>query len=320
MQHFRLVKADIDTGEILQEVQRHRDAWLLETGRQQRAVAQQHTQAIPIRGLRRSRILGRRRRDVHESRYTGLSEKFPSTRAFLEATATELGGTVGRARLARLQPGRRVLPHVDRGDYYLDHERYHLVVCSAEGSVLCAGGEQAKLQQGELWWFDNKALHEAGNHSSLERIHLIFDLSADRPAAADIEAAQQPDPATLLGEARTHAENALTEQVGYAVRTYKAVCRQPDRWGKVLATKDRVRRAQTNPIAVLTELHWPWLGKAQRRRCASAIAWALAQLDLQRIGIDEVADAIRRAGGIETIHIAWKNSPEALLYGAEQDA
>jgi hypothetical protein len=32
------------------------------------------------------------------------------------------------------------------------------------------------MQEGELWWFDNKAVHEARNDGQEDRIHLIFDL------------------------------------------------------------------------------------------------------------------------------------------------
>jgi len=32
------------------------------------------------------------------------------------------------------------------------------------------------MREGELWWFDNKALHEAMNLGSEDRIHLIFDV------------------------------------------------------------------------------------------------------------------------------------------------
>ncbi len=39
-----------------------------------------------------------------------------------------------------------------------------------------AGDEEVRMRPGEFRWFDNKAEHEAGNHGSMERIHLIFDL------------------------------------------------------------------------------------------------------------------------------------------------
>ena len=32
------------------------------------------------------------------------------------------------------------------------------------------------MREGELWWFDNRAVHEAFNDGDEDRIHLIFDL------------------------------------------------------------------------------------------------------------------------------------------------
>ena len=42
--------------------------------------------------------------------------------------------------------------------------------------MLRAGNETVRLQVGELWWFDNKQVHEAWNDGPNNRVHLIFDL------------------------------------------------------------------------------------------------------------------------------------------------
>ena len=46
-----------------------------------------------------------------------------------------------------------------------------------------SGGETVRMQEGELWWFDNKAVHDAFNPSAEGRIHVIFDVLPARPAA-----------------------------------------------------------------------------------------------------------------------------------------
>src|SRR6056297_2623563 len=194
MQHFRRVREHVDLEPLLAELAEHDVLWAAQPGRQLTAPAQRHTNAIPIRGLRRSRIRGRRRRDVHESRYTSLSASFPATVAFIEAFAAERNGALGRARYARLPPGKTVLPHTDRGEYYRYRDRYHLVIRSENGSLLSAGDESVRMREGELWWFDNKAVHDACNDSGSDRIHLIFDLL---PADAESEVVFS-DPAKLL--------------------------------------------------------------------------------------------------------------------------
>ena len=55
-------------------------------------------------------------------------------------------------------------------------DRYHLVLRSAAGSWLKAGDEEVRMREGELWWFDNKQMHEAMNDGDQDRIHMIFDL------------------------------------------------------------------------------------------------------------------------------------------------
>jgi quercetin dioxygenase-like cupin family protein len=38
------------------------------------------------------------------------------------------------------------------------------------------GDEENTMHTGELWWFDNKEVHEARNDGTTDRVHLIFDL------------------------------------------------------------------------------------------------------------------------------------------------
>ena len=189
MQHFRRIRADVDLEPLLAELGRHDALWAAQPGRQLTAPAQRHTNAIPIRGLRRSRIRGRRRRDLHESRYTSMAASFPATVAFIESFAADRQGSLGRARYARLPPGKTVLPHTDRGEYYRYRDRYHLVIRSEQGSLLRAGGETVRMREGELWWFDNKQIHEAFNDGDQDRIHMIFDLLPRARAAALLGAA-----------------------------------------------------------------------------------------------------------------------------------
>jgi hypothetical protein len=91
MKHFRRVRDKVEIQPILEELARQPEAWSAQTGRQKIAV-QREADAIPIRGLQRSKIGDRKRRDVHASRYTTLSQSFPAVVEFIERFAEDEGG------------------------------------------------------------------------------------------------------------------------------------------------------------------------------------------------------------------------------------
>ncbi len=176
MKHFKLIRQGIDPRPLLAEIASVDGAWDQATGRQQKIEVQREALAIPLRGLRASAVAGRKRRDVHESRWTSGAAQYPLACRFLEDTAMALDSLLGRAKIVCLPAGQRVYPHVDRGEYYRVRDRYHLVLRSTAGSWLKSGDEEVRMREGELWWFDNNALHEAHNDGDEDRIHLIFDM------------------------------------------------------------------------------------------------------------------------------------------------
>lgn len=183
MRYFELIRAGIDPVPFLAEIEADGHCWALATGRQEKIAVQREALSIPLRGLRKSAIAGRKRRDVHESRWTTASRRHPAARAFLAETAAARDGLLSRAKIVCLPAGGRVYPHVDRGEYYRLRDRYHLVLKSTLGSWLKAGDEAVRMRQGELWWFDNDQPHEAVNDGTEDRIHLIFDLLPRHRAA-----------------------------------------------------------------------------------------------------------------------------------------
>ena len=310
MEHFRLIRASVDLEPLQLELGRHSSAWDVQVGRQLTSPAQRHTNAIPLRGLRRSCIRGRRRRDVHESRWTSLSAQFPATVAFIEEFAAEQRGTPGRARFALLPPGKTVLPHMDRGEYYRLRDRYHLVIRSETGSLLNAGGESVRMHEGELWWFDNKAVHDACNDSGSDRIHLIFDLlPADAEPLAPVD-----DPGRLLAAELAARERHSVEEVARAVALYDAASKRPECWVRTLTDAGLLELAQKKPIGALARLFWPGLGGPARARRESAIAWSLGLLDAGRIRPEEVTQSIIEAGGLDAVHRSWRADRDRAIY------
>ncbi len=197
MKHFRCLKRGIDPKPFLDEIQAADGIWHEQTGRQQAVSVQRDALAIPVRGLRKSAQGDRARRDVHESRWTTGSSRLPEARAFLERISEAEDAIMGRAKIVSLPPGNKVYPHVDRGEYYRVRNRYHLILQSS-GSWMRAGDEEVRMKTGELWWFDNKAEHEAMNDGNTDRIHLIFDL-LPRHLEVEVFGKAEMSGATLAG-------------------------------------------------------------------------------------------------------------------------
>jgi aspartyl/asparaginyl beta-hydroxylase (cupin superfamily) len=188
------VRSGIDPRPFLDEIAHVNGAWEAATGRQDKIAVQREALAIPLRGLRKSMIYGRPRRDVHESRWTTTSDAFPLARAFITDVAVRLDADLSRAKIVCLPAGRVVYPHIDRGEYYRFRGRYHMVLKSTAGSWMKAGDEEVRMREGELWWFDNDQMHEARNDGDEDRIHIIFDLL---PAAMREKAAAATERARL---------------------------------------------------------------------------------------------------------------------------
>jgi hypothetical protein len=315
MNHFQLVEKDIDVRPILQELERHEEAWEAQMGRKEKVAVQREAAAIPIRGLRRSCIRGRRRRDVHESRYTSLSEEFPAVKAFLEEFAAGNEAELGRARIVRLPGTGHVHAHVDRGDYYRIRDRYHLVLQSAEGSHLRAADEEVWMRTGELWWFDNKRRHEAHNDAELDRIHLIFDLLPRNP-----ERRRGPAPAptgfedlrvsmrALWNEARHHVERHDVEIVQQGVRIYLLGRENIRRWERFLAKRGRLEvGTHARPIGAIAAMLAGSDDPRVVRRLRCAMLWAIERIEAGTLAWSEIPEALATNGGVRAVGRRWRN-------------
>src|ERR1700733_6175915 len=221
MKYFRLSRSGVDIGPLLEEVRTQEQAWLLNTSRQDKIRVQRDTNTIFLSApvLRPDLNVN----ENQESCFTPVSKLFPRAVAFMKSFAEEMGAELSRATIVRLKPNSTVDRHIDMGSYYLIRDRFHLVLYSSAGSVLISGGEQVRMREGELWWFDNKQHHEAYNESDEWRIHYIFDLlpsayahKAVNPApspqkiAAPVESSAQQAPA--VSSPRTMVFSAIRDQ------------------------------------------------------------------------------------------------------------
>jgi len=83
---------------------------------------------------------------------------------------------IGRILVAKLKPSSEIAKHIDEGLYCLNHDRFHMVVKTNFSVCFECEGIYQHMQEGEIWWFDNKAQHSVVNAGDSSRIHLIVDI------------------------------------------------------------------------------------------------------------------------------------------------
>ena len=172
--HFRLLQTGVDLAPLLAEIRANESYWTRDTSRQRRVKVQRHTETISLRSaMKEPHGVSE---DWHGIALTGSVSAFPVVHRWALDLADRFDSELGRLSIVRLRAGSPVLPHIDNGEYYAYRNRYHLVLASARGSLMVSGSERIKFMPGELWWFDNLALHEAINESNEWRVHLIFDM------------------------------------------------------------------------------------------------------------------------------------------------
>jgi aspartyl/asparaginyl beta-hydroxylase (cupin superfamily) len=188
--NFALMKVGVDVGPMLEEIDGQPQLWDADTRRQTNIQVQRETSNIPLRGVLKPIPEGINQKNWHPTCRTPFADHCPRIYSWVEQSVKELGGDLSRISVVRLNPHGRVYPHIDDGDYYKVRDRYHLVLRSPGGSEMNAGGENVVFRDGELWWFNNKAVHDAFNPSDQGRVHVIFDVLPSRPAPfwVDLEA------------------------------------------------------------------------------------------------------------------------------------
>lgn len=83
------------------------------------------------------------------------------------------GERLGGIWLFKLEPGKRVLPHIDRGWHATHYEKFCLYIASNPWCRVCYADDSYSAQPGDLYWFRNDAEHEVINDGNTDRIVLV---------------------------------------------------------------------------------------------------------------------------------------------------
>ena len=182
MENFRLIRSGIDVAPMLEELGRNEALWFQDTSRQDQVAIHSKTRVIILRSKMDVASEDKQVRESFPHSITYVSHRqaaathFPSICRLVEDYAGSIGGLLARVAIVNLLPGCAVERHSDTGLYYKLRSRFHLVIKSTAGSRLISDDEEVTMHAGELWWIDNRKLHEAFNDSDDDRIHVIFDV------------------------------------------------------------------------------------------------------------------------------------------------
>ena len=171
MQHADLNSIDDNAAEILRQQQKEMTG--VEYVDIEHGEHAKHRVGVGVLQL----VMGGITKEGEDSRNTEVCIVTP---AFFNHTAIvdfvkEHFRSLGRCGFLALPVGEEVLPHIDIGSYYLNKDRYHL---SIQGRYkYTVDGEEAIIEPGTFFWFDNKKMHESVNIGDETRITFVFDVT-----------------------------------------------------------------------------------------------------------------------------------------------
>lgn len=119
--------------------------------------------------------------DQHENIDYPAYKLLPEARSIVMQIMHAVGGErLGRVMINKIRPGGRIFPHADTPSHAEYYSRFHCVLLSRPGVEFRCGEEKVYMEQGSVYWFNNKLEHAVENNSAEDRIHMIVDVRTSR--------------------------------------------------------------------------------------------------------------------------------------------
>jgi len=168
--NFLTLASDIDVSLIRQKLAQQTEEQWAESGREELYEPHRDTQALLIvhdDDFRHSRPTVK---PLYESYKAELEPLFQLISRFYGGN-----GFFIRVLFAKLRPGGKILPHIDKVPTLLNCNRIHLPIITNDHVWFSVGGQRKNLPTGELIEINNATVHSVENKSDEDRIHLIMD-------------------------------------------------------------------------------------------------------------------------------------------------
>jgi len=160
---------------------------LINDGRTTRTIAFADSKSLQIRISKQPAVLLENVHDwgkiVETVNHPVHYHKFPGINKLSEWVLQRVNGVkLGRVFIARLVPGGTIPPHIDLGEYFDIHARFHVPFQTTADVNFSTSPDDAleHMTQQQLYKLNNTVTHYAKNNGQHYRIHLILDIQLDR--------------------------------------------------------------------------------------------------------------------------------------------
>ncbi len=193
MQHFHFLAHGADVNPLMLAIRRHPDLWQEDTFLRhypQGPFGQTETIMLrfpeKVEGLTKEQIEAYKQNqlaghDQYEAvDYPAYAQLHEARPLVMNLMARVQGERLGRVMINKVAPGGRIFAHADTPEQTRYYTRFHIVLHGLPGAVLKAGDEQINMNTGDVFWFDNKQIHEVINNSADDRVSMVVDIRTSR--------------------------------------------------------------------------------------------------------------------------------------------
>ena len=168
--NFLLLKEDYDVGSIIDALEQLPPSAWLKSARDQRYEAHRNTQALNLIYDSDFRHVDPTYHDLYEYFESELQPLIDLVSNFYQTD-----GFVVRLIFTMLKAHQRIPLHKDKLYTLINCHRIHVPIRTNDQVTFLVGGEEKRMQVGEIWEINNATYHRVVNHSDEERVHLILD-------------------------------------------------------------------------------------------------------------------------------------------------
>jgi hypothetical protein len=112
--------------------------------------------------------------DPHESIWYPAADVLGVKPLIYELASHVNASQIGGVLITRIPPGKMCKPHTDdRWHAHFYKDKYAIQITSAPGQKFCFEGASLESMPGDVFWFNNQALHWVDNPTPYERVTMI---------------------------------------------------------------------------------------------------------------------------------------------------